>query len=814
MFDRTDKLVEATMLALQGKLELKENKKSNRRAKAKKAESIDVNVDETTAVSVDNGTTVVETEDATIMITEPEKQPEESIEAPADLPIEEPETVEVPTDDTIMPEEILDEPVDTELPEETEPTIDDIVNDDVPMDTVDDEEKDESKKVEGKEGNWRDEFKDGKSMSETNLDDYSENDIIQMEGGPARIFNINYEDGTCSIEYWDGHIDNDYPGYALGAIIKKSVKTESVEIEVSDDGKEVEVTTDNGEEVEVKDETPDETDDEEELSVPEDGNENIEGEEIIDDEVDECKKITEDVTNYNGAYGYFVDVTREVAQNIDNLNKDTKYQDAIADDKNLELVIDSILDDDELWNTLQETIIYYIDELIAGNLNESKKTEGYIIRIDKDGVDGYWGPQSDAINNNNNVDKLSARIFKSRGAAQREINRYKHEMGNAQIEEIEESKKVEKINKNNFEINNAIANPQLKANREIIRKAGYETDKKSVTNPRNGRTFQTKYAPNKDKIDWKNRLDKDKTDFEAIVGPESDKIPNSRKINQKSTTATYSKADADAYGVKYGPKDECDRVVEDTDYALEPRYASAKSFYGKARVRQKDNGDEELYSYGTHVGGMRNGKPYSKGKFSSTTSRHQAEYFKQKGVDPKKVDVEEGKDCKECDKKLEAFKIKSRAERRAKLEARRAKKTENINDDLGIEEGVPKKEEIVPNAQETTVKNGKVSSKSFTEALTKFFKENYKTIKEVNVSKISQNKSGDLKIEAIIKNLSNKTKDICLEMTKVQSGKSFNKYTLKEAKGLIKESKNDNKKITMMTFNNKNIMECRYLLKK
>lgn len=794
--NKADKLVEATMLALQGKLELKENKSSNKKAdkfirdyfqhkfdletlhnkltplfnskkdaveyladnesrikkEIKKTEGIDVNIDEKTAVSVDNGTTVVETEDATIMITEPEKQPEESIEAPADLPIETPETVEVPTDDTIMPEEILDEPVDTELPEETEPTIDDIVNDDVPMDTSveaeeDDEEKNESKKVEGKEGNWRDEFKDGKSMSETNLDDYSENDIIQMEGGPARIFNINYEDGTCSIEYWDGHIDNDYPGYALGAIIKKSVKTESVEIEVSDDGKEVEVTTDNGEEVEVKDETSDETDDEEEISVPEDGNENIDGEEIIDDElVDECKKITEDVTNYNGAYGYFADVTREVAQNIDNLNNDTKYQDAIADDKKLELVIDSIMDDDELWNTLQETIVYYIDELIAGNLNESKK--------------------------------------------------------------------IEKVNKNNAEINNAIANPQLKANREKIRKAGYETDKKSVTNPRNGRTFQTKYTPNKDKIDWKNRLEKDKTDFEAIVGPESDKIPNSRKINQKSTTATYSKADADAYGVKYGPKDECDRVVEDTDYALEPRYASAKSFYGKARVRQKDNGDEELYSYGTHVGGMRNGKPYSKGKFSSTTSRHQAEYFKQKGVDPKKVDVEEGKDCKECDKKLEAFKIKSRAQRRAKLEARRAKKTENINDDLGIEEGVPKKEEIVPNAQKTTVKNGKVSSKSFTEALTKFFKENYKTIKEVNVSKISQNKSGDLKIEAVIKNLGNKTKDICLEMTKVQSGKSFNKYTLKEAKGLIKESKNDNKKITMMTFNNKNIMECRYLLKK
>lgn len=676
MFDRTDKLVEATMLALQGKLELKENKKSNKRAKTKKFESIDVNVDETTAVSVDNGTTIVETDDATIMITEPQKQPEESIEAPTDLPIETPETVEVPTDDTIMPEEILDEPVDTELPEETEPTIDDIVNDDVPID-----DKEESKKVTEANELKFDILEDReKEIAHKDLDMIKE-DIDDNMIRPATIKSA--EALLSNLKYWFEEANPDY----------KTIK-ENVDIEISDDGKEIEVTTDDHEEVEVKDETPEKTDDEE-ISVPDNGNENIEGEEIIDDEVDECKKITEDVTNYNGAYGYFADVIKEVAQNIDNLNKDTKYQDAIADDKKLELVIDSIMDDDELWNTLQETIVYYIDELIAGNLNESKKIEGYIIRIDKDGVDGYWGSQSDAINNNNNVDKLSARIFKSRGAAQREINRYKHEMGNAQIEEIEESKKV-----------------------------------------------------------------------------------------------------------------------EDTDYALEPRYASTKSFYGKAKVRQKDNGDEELYSYGTHVGGMRNGKPYSKGKFSSTTSRHQAEYFKQKGVDPKKVDVEEGKDCKECDKKLEAFKIKSRAQRRAKLEARRAKKTENINDDLGIEEGVPKKEEIVPNAQKTTVKNGKVSSKSFTEALTKFFKENYKTIKEVNVSKISQNKSGDLKIEAVIKNLGNKTKDICLEMTKVQSGKSFNKYTLKEAKGLIKESKNDNKKITMMTFNNKNIMECRYLLKK
>ena len=75
-------------------------------------------------------------------------------------------------------------------------------------------------------------------------------------------------------------------------------------------------------------------------------------------------------------------------------------------------------------------------------IEESKKVEGYIIKIDKDGVDGYWGCNSDAIDNNNNVDKNAARIFKSKGAAQKEINKYKHEMGNAQIEEINESKKV------------------------------------------------------------------------------------------------------------------------------------------------------------------------------------------------------------------------------------------------------------------------------------------------------------------------------------------------------------------------------------
>lgn len=85
------------------------------------------------------------------------------------------------------------------------------------------------------------------------------------------------------------------------------------------------------------------------------------------------------------------------------------------------------------------------------------------------------------------------------------------------------------------------------------------------------------------------------------------------------------------------------RKTEDTEEFLEPRFDSRASFYKKAKVVKRDNGDEELYSYDTHVGGVKDGKPYSKGKWSQTTTRHQKEYFQQKGYDPKDVEVVESK---------------------------------------------------------------------------------------------------------------------------------------------------------------------------
>lgn len=755
MIRKSDKLVEATMLALQGKLELKENRVSR---KTKKSEGIDVNVDNTTTVSVEGNETIVDTEDATVIVSKKEDEfvPETSDDLPMEAPVEEPvvdapvapdeDIVEVPADDTVMPEEVVDEPVDTELPEDTLGESKDINNIDV-----------KTINVKGLSNAWK-VVKYKNKYYQLSNDEYT-----KFVDNPEKFLNTYMIDGYRTL---NSLIDNAKNDAVLGPLsFKENKKLESVEIEVSDDGKEVEVTTDNGEEVEVKDETPDE---------------NEEG--------------------------------------------------------------------------------------------ETENTETEVSADDEPSID----------------------------------------------EMIEENKKVEKVNTDNAEINNAIANPQLKANREKIRKAGYETDKKSVTNPRNGRTFQTKYAPNKDKIDWRNRLEKDKTDYEAIVGPENDKIPNSRKISQRYNTAVYSKADADAYGVKYGPKGECDKVVEDTEEYLEPRYDSRASFYKKAKVVTKDNGDEELYSYGTHVGGVRGGKPYSKGRFSQTTSRHQKEFFKQRGIDPNKVDVEEcskvteslskaraeeliinaiesvlDKSDEEIVKILKALDISSKElqeigydedgsknlldladkyntgslsegkqadrneeeikakkshcincenkQRSAKVQemiARRQKKSEALNklnktlvenrenikaekvvenkDDLGINEEVPKKEEPVPNTAEANLKvENKFSSKSFNEALTKYYKDRILAVESVEVTKLSKTRTG-LKLEANLLSKSGKLKRaICLEMKQIQTGKSFDKYEVIETKGLVKENKSDNTKTTMTTFTNKqNIIECRYILTK
>lgn len=64
-------------------------------------------------------------------------------------------------------------------------------------------------------------------------------------------------------------------------------------------------------------------------------------------------------------------------------------------------------------------------------------------------------------------------------------------------------------------------------------------------------------------------------------------------------------------------------------YALEPRFDSRKSFYGKAHIIDYENGTFELQSYNTIVSRCVNGKVGELGKWSQTTTRHQKEFRRQ-----------------------------------------------------------------------------------------------------------------------------------------------------------------------------------------
>ena len=69
-------------------------------------------------------------------------------------------------------------------------------------------------------------------------------------------------------------------------------------------------------------------------------------------------------------------------------------------------------------------------------------------------------------------------------------------------------------------------------------------------------------------------------------------------------------------------------------FELFPKYDTRKSFYGKARVVEHENGDKDLISYTTTVASIRNNILHVYGWFSNTTARHINEFLKQNGFDP------------------------------------------------------------------------------------------------------------------------------------------------------------------------------------
>ena len=81
-------------------------------------------------------------------------------------------------------------------------------------------------------------------------------------------------------------------------------------------------------------------------------------------------------------------------------------------------------------------------------------------------------------------------------------------------------------------------------------------------------------------------------------------------------------------------------------YELECRFDTRQSFYGKAEVDIKEDNicyNELLYSYGTLVAIYTKDKMSTLeqfiylGKYSQTTTRHQKEFFRQKGLSDKEI---------------------------------------------------------------------------------------------------------------------------------------------------------------------------------
>jgi hypothetical protein len=82
------------------------------------------------------------------------------------------------------------------------------------------------------------------------------------------------------------------------------------------------------------------------------------------------------------------------------------------------------------------------------------------------------------------------------------------------------------------------------------------------------------------------------------------------------------------------------------EYSIECKYDSRASFYKKAKVVIKEDNicyNELLYSYGTLVAIYTKDKMSTLeqfsylGKYSQTTTRHQKEFFKQKGLNDKQI---------------------------------------------------------------------------------------------------------------------------------------------------------------------------------
>lgn len=106
----------------------------------------------------------------------------------------------------------------------------------------------------------------------------------------------------------------------------------------------------------------------------------------------------------------------------------------------------------------------------------------------------------------------------------------------------------------------------------------------------------------------------------------------------------------------------------------------------------------------------------------------------------------------------------------------------------------------------------KFSSKSFNEALTKYFKKIDKTVESVTETKIRKSNKA-IKIETKLIKTDKTSETIKLEMKHVESNGDFSRYNLVENTSLKTESKHGTVSMLLHT-NKQQVLECRYIISK
>ena len=177
---------------------------------------------------------------------------------------------------------------------------------------------------------------------------------------------------------------------------------------------------------------------------------------------------------------------------------------------------------------------------------------------------------------------------------------------------LNKSEKLEeKINKDNIEINKAIANPKLGKNMDKIKQAGYdiEYDGNYIKNPKTGKHIWPKdyTREEKKKVDFKGKLDSNRENIRTTrrfaLDIEDNKIPKSARLNRND----YNSDEVEYYSPRYNddPKKSISttvntykKAVKDRDEARDDAERNKKSlgyYEKKVKDAQKELDWEKDY---------------------------------------------------------------------------------------------------------------------------------------------------------------------------------------------------------------------------